>query len=76
MRRLTLIGVMTMLLIELGSGSSVEDPRTAPRWKPTSNDSTGLTPHLPTECRHLYNVGRHKEWSACMGVGYKPRREM
>ena len=76
MRRWMNIAVLTMLLIELGSGSSGENLPTVPKWKPTSNDRTGLTPHRPTECRHLYNVGKHKEWSECMGVGYKPRRDM
>lgn len=26
---------------------------------------------LPSECAHLYNKGKHKEWAACMGVGYE-----
>lgn len=26
-----------------------------------------VTPH---PCDHLYNVGRHRDWAACMGVGY------
>ena len=25
---------------------------------------------LPQKCAPLYNVGRHKEWAECMGVGY------
>ena len=27
--------------------------------------------HRPTECAHLYNVGRSREWQDCMGVGPK-----
>ena len=27
--------------------------------------------HRPTECRHLYNVGKSIEWMECMGVGLK-----
>ncbi len=23
------------------------------------------------KCAHLYNVGKHKEWADCMGVGYE-----
>ena len=26
---------------------------------------------LPQLCRHLYNVGRSREWQDCMGVGPK-----
>ncbi len=26
----------------------------------------------PPDCGHLYNVDKHKEWAACMGVGYVP----
>jgi len=25
---------------------------------------------LPQQCHHLYNVGRHREWADCIGVGY------
>ncbi len=27
---------------------------------------------FPPDCGHLYNVDEHKEWAACMGVGYVP----
>ena len=29
---------------------------------------------VPGMCRHLYNVGRHEEWAACMGVPYRRRQ--
>ncbi len=25
---------------------------------------------LAERCSHLYNVGRHRDWAECMGVGY------
>ena len=29
---------------------------------------------LAPDCGHLYNDDTHAEWSACMGVGYKLKR--
>lgn len=26
---------------------------------------------LPPDCGHLYNVDKHKEWAACIGVDYR-----
>ena len=26
---------------------------------------------VPPDCGHLYNVGKHKDWADCMGVGFK-----
>ena len=33
-------------------------------------DKVPVTHQLPLKCRPLYNVGKHKEWAECIGVGY------
>ena len=75
MRSLIVIAIMALALIELGSSSSDALPN-VPKPRPLQGVTPTLKFHRPTECRHLYNVGKHKEWSACMGVEYKPRRDM
>lgn len=64
-RRSLLVGLLAASLVStctVGTGGVPVD----------EEDDEPLTRrHLPTECRHLYNVGRSREWQDCMGVGPK-----
>ena len=42
--------------------------------RPTAPRVMGLPP--APQCDSLYNTGRHREWAACMGVGYDTKESV
>lgn len=63
-RRSLIVGLMAAALVStctVGTGG-VPEEEDEPLMERT---------HRPTECAHLYNVGRSREWQDCMGVGPK-----
>lgn len=59
-------GLLILALLFIGAGlyhTRTESDEPKPQIERTLS--------LPEQCAHLYNVGRHKEWADCMGVGYK-----
>lgn len=63
-RRSLLVGLVAASLVStcaVGTGGVPEE----------EDEPLRVRTHRPTECAHLYNVGRSREWQDCMGVGPK-----
>ena len=67
MKSLIIYALLILVSTSLGSCSSVPQHQEIIHELPPPKETV---PHRPTDCRHLYNVGRSSEWFDCMGVGY------
>ena len=72
-RELVMVASIMVALVYSGA-TMVETMQLHSVGKSLAHDPAPLRPQFGTrepDCGHLYNVGRHREWAECMGVGYK-----
>lgn len=63
--------ITTILVCAVLTGSCVSRNESPVDWPGIADEIEVTHTHLPTKCRHLYDVGRSVEWQICMGVGPK-----
>ncbi len=73
MNNSTLFVLLILVFLIAGSCSLEPVPQESTEREPSSQNPKST--HLPYLCRHLYNIGRHRDWAMCMGVGYVPKAD-